>query len=64
MFWMLMLLAVAVWALALFFSVTLGGFIHLLPAAALVFLVLRKMGKAPDTAFGRWRPASERSKRR
>ena len=64
MFWMLMLLAVGIWAAALFFSITLGGFIHLLPVAALVVLVMRRMGKAPNTAFGRWRPASDRSKRR
>lgn len=64
MFWMLILSAVVVWAVAVSFSVTLGGFIHVVPAAALGCMVMRRMGKDPDTAFGRWRPAAHRTRRR
>lgn len=64
MFWKLILLAMVVWAVALYFSVTLGGFIHVVPVAALACMVMRRMGKDADTAFGRWRPAADRAKRR
>jgi F0F1-type ATP synthase assembly protein I len=64
MFWKLIVLALLVWAVAMYFSVTLGGMIHLIPIGALVFVVVRRMGRNPDTEFGRWRPASERTGRR
>lgn len=64
MFWKLIMLALLLWAVGMYFAVTLGGLIHLLPAAAVVSLLVRQMGKRPSTAFGRWRPAAERTRRR
>lgn len=64
MFWKLITLAVLAWAVAMYFSATLGGFIHLVPAAALVFVVIRRIAKEPDTAFGRWRAPPVRRYRR
>jgi F0F1-type ATP synthase assembly protein I len=64
MFWKLIALSVLLWAAGMYFSVTLGGLIHLLPAAAIACIVVRKMGSRPDTEFGRWRPATERIRRR
>jgi len=64
MFWKLIALSVVLWAVAMHFSVMLGGFIHLLPAAAIACIVVRQMGKRPNSEFGRWRPASERGRRR
>lgn len=64
MFWKLITLSVLLWALAMYSSVTLGGLIHLLPAAAIACIVFRQMTKRPDTEFGRWRPATERAVRR
>jgi F0F1-type ATP synthase assembly protein I len=64
MFWKLITLAVLAWALAMYFSVTLGGLIHLLPAVAFVLLVMRRMAKEPDTAYGRWRAPPVRPYRR
>jgi len=63
MFWKLIALAVLGWAVAMYFSVTMEGLIHLLPVAAIACVVVRQMGKRPDTEFGRWRPASERANR-
>ncbi len=64
MFWKLIMLALLVWAVGLYLSVTLGGFIHLVPAVAIACVVVRQMAKRPNTEFGRWRPASERTGRR
>ncbi|MCA1825518.1 MAG: hypothetical protein ABR537_03035 [Gemmatimonadales bacterium] len=64
MFWKLLMLALLVWAVAMYFSVTFGGLIHLIPIGALVFVVARRMGRDRNTEFGRWRPASERAGRR
>lgn len=60
MFWKLIVLSVLVWAVGMYYSVTVGGLIHLLPAGAIACIVFRRMTKRPDTEFGRWRPASER----
>ena len=64
MFWKVIMLALLFWAAGMFFSVTLGGLIHLVPAVALACVGVRQIAKPPDTAFGRWRPASERTRRR
>ena len=63
MFWKLITLALALWAVGMYLSVTLGGLIHLLPAGAAVVIVMRRMSKQPDSEFGRWRSAAERIKR-
>jgi len=63
MFWKLIALSVLLWAIGMYYSVTMGGLIHLLPAAAIAGIVFRKMTKRPNTEFGRWRPASERAGR-
>lgn len=64
MFWKLIMLAMLAWAVAMYFAVTVGGLIHLVPAAALVVVVIRQVGKEPDSAFGRWRAPRVRSYRR
>jgi F0F1-type ATP synthase assembly protein I len=61
MFWKLITLSLLLWAAGMYFSVTLGGLIHLVPAAAIVCIVFRRMTERPDTEFGRWRPATERA---
>lgn len=63
MFWKLIALTLVVWAVALYFSVTIGGFIHVLPVGALVVVVMRRMAKEPNTEFGRWRSGDQRRKR-
>lgn len=55
MFWKLIVLALLVWGVAFYMSFTFGGFIHLIPVGVVVFVVVRKMGAAPNTPFGRWR---------
>ena len=64
MFWKLIVLALLVWAVGLYLTVTLGGLIHLVPAVAIACVVVRQIAKPPNTAFGSWRPASERMGRR
>ena len=64
MFWKLFILALVLWAVGMYFSVTLGGLIHVLPVAAVVFAIVRRMSKPPDSEFGRWRSAAERINRR
>ena len=64
MFWKLIMLSMLLWAAGMYFSVTLGGFIHVLPAAAIACAIVRQMAKPPDTEYGRWRAASERMRRR
>jgi hypothetical protein len=63
MFWKMIALTLVVWGVALYFSVTLGGLVHLLPVAAVVLAVMKWMSKSPDTEFGRWKSASQRAKR-
>jgi hypothetical protein len=63
MFWKMIGLTVMVWVVALYFSVSLGGLIHLLPVAAVVLAVMKWMSKSPDTEFGRWKSAAQRGKR-
>ena len=60
MFWKLVALAMLLWAVGMYFDVTLGGLIYFLPVAAIVCGVVRRMGRRPNTEFGRWRPAAER----
>jgi len=64
MFWKLIMLALLVWAVGLYFSVTPGWLIYLVPAVALACVAVRYIVKPPDTAFGRSRPAPERMGRR
>jgi uncharacterized membrane protein len=64
MFWKLIVLALLAWGVGMYFSVTLGGLIHLIPIGVLIVVVVRRMGRNPNTEFGRWRSASERSERR
>ena len=63
MFWKLIALAIILWAAGMYFSVRLGGLIHLLPIGACAAVVVRRMSKNPDTEFGRWRAPSERRRR-
>ncbi len=46
----------AAWIVALLFSVTLGGFIHLLPlvAAPLLFVRLTRRAKPESIEYQRW----------
>jgi len=64
MFWKLIALSVLLWAVGMYYSVTAGGLIYLLPAGAIACILFRKIAKRPDTEFGRWRPAAERANRR
>ena len=64
MFWKLIILALVLWAVGMYFSVTFAGLIHLLPAAAIICVIARRMSKRPDTEFGRWRSAADRMGRR
>jgi F0F1-type ATP synthase assembly protein I len=61
MFWKLMILAALVWAVAMYFSFTLGGLIHLLPVVVVVFSIVRRMARNPNTEFGKWRARPGRS---
>jgi hypothetical protein len=63
MFWKLTALALLGWALGLYFSVTIGGLIHLLPAGVLVAIIVRRASRTPNTEYGRWRSAAERMRR-
>ena len=64
MFWKVIALVITVWAVALYFSFTLSGLIHLLPVGALVVVIVRQMAKRPNTEFGRWKSAADRTGRR
>ena len=64
MFWKLITLSLVLWAFGMYFSVTAGGLIHLLPVAAVVCVVVRRISKPPETEYGRWRSAAERISRR
>jgi len=64
MFWKLVTLAMLLWAVGIYLSITLGGLIHLLPVMAIGCVIVRQMGRRPDSEFGRWRPASQRAGRR
>jgi hypothetical protein len=64
MFWKLVGLMVIAYAVAMYFSFTLGGFVHILPVAALVMVVVRRMGKNPDSEFGRWESTAQRARRK
>lgn len=63
MFWKLIVLALLVWAVAFYFSITFGGLIHGIPVAVVIAIIVRRMTRNPDSEFGRWRPASERGRR-
>ena len=60
MFWKLILLALLAWGAAMYFSVTLGGVIHVVPIAVVALVVMRRMAKQPNTEFGRWRSRDTR----
>jgi hypothetical protein len=62
MFWTVIALTLSVFAVC-FFTGTGGALIYFLPVAAAAAVVVRKMGKPPNTEFGRWRPSSERYRR-
>lgn len=64
MFWKTIALLLVLWAVGMYTSFTLGGLIHLLPVLVVAVVVVRIMGKRPNSEFGRWRPASERHLRR
>jgi len=63
MFWKMIALTLILWAVAMYFSVTLGGLVYLLPVGAVVVSVVKWMSKSPDTEFGRWKSAEQRAKR-
>ena len=63
MFWKLIALALVVWAVLFYFSITVGGFLHVIPVGVLVMVVMRRMAKDPNTEFGRWRSWDDRRKR-
>lgn len=48
-------LMVALFAIGYLTNFTLGGMIWLLPAAVVIGSLVRRIGKAPNTEFGRWR---------
>ena len=55
---------IIVWIGALFFSVTLGGWIHLLPVAALpLFIASLRKGDMPSADYSRWKLAFARRTR-
>ena len=64
MFWKVAALMVLIWAVAFYYSFTLGGLIHLLPIAAVAAAVVRRMARKPDSEFGRWESSAERFRRR
>ncbi len=63
MFWKMIALMLGLWAVGVYFSFTLGGLIYLVPLAVVAAIIVRVLGKRPNTEFGRWRPASERYRR-
>ena len=64
MFWKVIGLMVIGYAVAMYFSFMLGGFVHVLPVAVLIAVVVRRMGKNPDSEFGRWESAAHRARRK
>lgn len=64
MFWNLIALVLVLSAVGMYTGYTLGGFLYVLPAAAVIAMIMRRMAKTPDTEFGRWRPYEEKSRRR
>jgi hypothetical protein len=63
MFWKMIALTIIVWAVATFYGYTLGGFIHIVPVGVLAILIVRRMGKSPNTEFGRWESAAQQRRR-
>jgi hypothetical protein len=63
MFWKVIVAMLAVYGVAFSMGFTLGGLIHILPVAAVIAVGGRKLGKAPNSEYGRWRSAAERYKR-
>jgi hypothetical protein len=53
----------AVYGVLFYMGFMLGGLIHILPVAAVIAIGGRKMGKAPNSEYGRWRSAAERYKK-
>jgi len=64
MFWRLIALVLVLTAVGMYTGYTLGGFLYVLPAAAVIAMIMRRMAKAPNTEFGRWRSYEEKSHRR
>jgi hypothetical protein len=63
MFWKVIVAMLAVYGVAFYMGFMLGGLIHILPVAAVIAVGGRKLGKAPNSEYGRWRSAAERYKR-
>jgi hypothetical protein len=63
MFWKVIVAMLAVYGVAFYMGFMLGGLIHILPVAAVIAVGGRRMGKAPNSEYGRWRSAAERYKR-
>lgn len=59
-FWTFIALALIAWGAAFFYDFTFGGFIHLIPVAAVSFVIYRRMARDPNTDYGRWRPPPKR----
>ena len=64
MFWKLVLAATAVYLAALYFNVSIGGFVHVIPVIIGACVLVRRMAKQPNSEFGRWRAPSEREGKR
>jgi hypothetical protein len=64
MFWKMIGAIALAYCAALYFSITLGGFVHALPLVAIVFAIVRRMGRTPDSEFGRWKAPVPRPPRR
>jgi hypothetical protein len=62
-FWKVIALALLVSGVAIFYSLTLGGLVYLVPVAALLAIGMRRLSRQPDTEFGRWRSMSDRRRR-
>ena len=64
MFWKLVVLALVLSAVGIyFFSASFGGLVYVVPVVVVIFVVVRQMARPPNTAFGRWRPANEKHRR-
>jgi hypothetical protein len=60
MFWKVIVAMLVAYGVAVYLGFMLGGLIHLLPVAAVIAVAGRKLGKNPDSEYGRWRSAAER----
>jgi hypothetical protein len=60
MFWKIVAVMLIGWGVATFYGFTLGGFVHIVPVAAVGAALVRRLAKNPNTEFGRWRSAAQR----